>query len=162
MSYHPTVVTITQLLTTHNCWFETFEHRPVTTSVEAAQIRSGYSLAQGAKALIVRIKEKSGQKYFAMLVIPGNLKFDTAKVKDHFTAKDIRFATVAEVSQITAGIEPGGVPPFGNLFELPVVVDNKLLTNDKIIFNAGDRCFSIAMMAANYLELVTPQLADLT
>ena len=59
-----------------------------------------------------------------------------------------------EVDEITNGVKPGGVPPFGNLFSLPVYVDQTLLENEEIIFNAGNRCFSIARRSNDYLKMV--------
>jgi len=73
-------------------------------------------------------------------------------------AKDVRFATEEEVKQIMGGIEPGGVPPFGNLFGLEIIVDETLFLNPKIIFNAGDRRFSVAMKSEDYRKLVKPQV----
>lgn len=161
MPYHPVVNQIVELLTADGCWFETFEHEPVKTSEEAAQIRDGYTLHQGAKALIVRIKTKANEKFFAMFVIPGDLRFNGAQAKSLLQAKDIRFASVEEVADITQGIVPGGVPPFGHLFKLRLVVDQRVLANEKIIFNAGDRAFSIAMKAADYQRIVQPEVLDL-
>ena len=50
------------------CWYETFHHRPVRTSEEAAAARPGYSLNQGAKAIILRVKRTNKDKFFVMLV----------------------------------------------------------------------------------------------
>ena len=58
-AYHLVVKKIISLLEDNECWFETFEHAPVRTSEEAADIRTGYSIEQGAKALIVRVKGKN-------------------------------------------------------------------------------------------------------
>jgi prolyl-tRNA editing enzyme YbaK/EbsC (Cys-tRNA(Pro) deacylase) len=159
-NYHQLTTTIQDLLQKNNYWFEKFEHVPVRTSEEAAQIRTGYTLHQGAKALIVRIKQP-GRKFFVMLVIPGDAKFSKTKVAEAYQSKDIRFATPEEVSEITHGVLPGGVPPFGNLFELEVTVDPSVLANEKIIFNAADRAVSIAMLAADYQKLVQPQISEI-
>lgn len=162
MNFHKSVDEIRKLLTDNDCWFETFEHAPVRTSEEAAKIRKGYTLEQGAKAIIIRVKISGGGKKFVMLVIPGNLRFDNEKVKQLFNAKDIRFATEEEIADLTGGILPGGVPPFGNLFNLEVVVDPKLMENEKIVFNAGDRSFSIAMKSGDYKKIVNPKITDIT
>jgi len=162
MKYHHVVEDIKKLLEKGNCWYEAFEHRPVRTSEEAAKIRLGYTLKQGAKAIIVRVKKSGGVKYFAMVVIPGDQRFDTNKVKSLLNAKDIRFATEAEIKQLTDGIELGGVPPFGNLFDLEVIADLGLLSNEKIIFNAGDRRLSIAVKSMDYRNLVNPKVASIT
>lgn len=156
--YHPVTNTIKDFLTHNNCWFETFEHEPVRTSEEASKVRPGYSLQQGAKAIIVRVKKTGGEKRFVMFVIPATLRFDNEKVKTLFDAKDIRFASEEEISTLTNGIQVGGVPPFGNLFNLEVIADPKLFENERIVFNAGDRRFSIAMKSEEYKKLVNPRI----
>ena len=161
MKYHQITETIKKQLIESDSWFETFEHEPVKTSEEAAKARPGYSLHQGAKAMVVRIKKSKSDKEFVMLVLPANLRFDNKKVKDYFHAKDVRFATEQEVNEITDGVKIGAVPPFGNLFNMKVVVDPKLLKNEKIIFNAGDRSFSIAMKSKDYNKLVNPKVIDI-
>lgn len=134
-------------------WHETFEHEPVRTSEEAAKIRDGYTLAQGVKAIVVRVKKSKSDKRFVMLVFPADRRFDNAKVKALFEAKDVRFAMEEEIAGLCEGLVPGAVPPFGNLFGLEVVCDKGLFDNEKIVFNAGDRRFSVGMKSEDYREL---------
>ncbi len=162
MDYHPAVARIQELLTQNGVSFETFEHEAVRTSEEASRVRTGYTLEQGAKALIVRAKEAGKEKRFVMFVMPAHLRLDTAKVKANLGFSDVRFATEAEVGELTSGVLPGGVPPFGNLFDLPVYVDERLSENERIVFNAGDRRFSIGMKSEDYLKLVVPVVDDIT
>lgn len=159
--YHPVIHKIVDLLKTEGCWFESFAHQPVRTSEEAALVRTGYSLSQGAKALIVRIKRPNQEKEFVMLVMSGDQKFDKFKVKQALQSKDLRFATEEEVLIITDGVQLGGVPPFGNLFGLQVIADQALFNHEVIIFNAGDKKFSVAMKSADYRRLVQPQVAEI-
>ena len=161
MTFHPSVARILDLLKSNDSWFETFEHPPVRTSEEAAKTRPGYTLHQGVKAIVVRIKRSESDKRFVMLVFPADLRFDSAKVKALFGAKDVRFASEDEIAQITDGVQPGAVPPFGNLFGLHVVADPAVFENEKIVFNAGDRCFSLAMKSADYQSMVSPQVSDI-
>jgi len=162
MEFHPVVQKILNLLKRNNYWFESFKHKPVHTSEEAAQVRTGFTLAQGAKAMIVRIKEKGGNNYFLMLVLPGDKKIDFDKVKKDLNARDIRLAGEREIKEITDGVEIGGIPPLGNLFGLKVVADPLIFANEKIIFNAGDRCFSVAVFSKDYRQLVNPQISKIT
>jgi Ala-tRNA(Pro) deacylase len=158
--YHIVTEKITDLLRENKIWFETFEHEPVKTSEEAAKVRHGYSLHQGAKALILRIKKSASEKEFIQVVIPGDSKIDSNKLKKYLSIKDLRFATPEEVAEITDGVEVGGVPPFGTLFGLKVYVDKTVLENEKIIFNAGDRCFSVGMRSDNYAQLIQPEIVE--
>jgi len=136
-----------------------FEHEPVRTSEEAAVLHPDYTLSQGAKALLIRAK-KNGENFFVQVVVPGDVTFDVKKLKDILDAKKISFATKPEADNITKGIEFGGIPPFGNLFGIPVYVDKALFKNDKIIFNCGDRRASIGMSAVDWAQIVQPIVID--
>lgn len=158
LDLHAAVGRIKALLDAEGCWYETFEHEPVRTSEEAAATRPGYSLHQGAKAIILRVKRSKRDKFFVMLVFPADRRFNAKAVKDYFAARDIRFASEDEVARLTGGIQPGGLPPFGNLFGLPLFAAPQLFALERIVFNAGDRRFSLAMRSADYRRLAQPEL----
>jgi len=161
MDFHPVTEKIVGLLKENEYWYEAFEHEAVRTSEEAARVRPEYTMNQGAKALILKAYFADGER-FVMFVFPADLKLDSKKAAGAIGAKKIRFATEEEVSQITNGVELGGVPPFGNLFNIEVVVDPSLFRNEKIIFNAGDRRFSVAMMSEDFIRLVNPKIISIT
>lgn len=161
MSYHPITQQIIDLLKKQNCWYETFTHEPVLTSEQAAQVRPGYSLLQGAKAILAKIEKKNKEEVFIMLVLPGDRRLDSKKIKKTLNVKNLRFATEEELTTVTRGIQRGAVPPFGNLFQLEVYVDRHLQEEKKIVFNAGDRKFSVAMNSKDYFRLVNPQIVEM-
>jgi len=158
MQYHKIVYEIKELLEKNDIQYKFFEHEPVRTSEEALKQYPQFTLSQGAKAIILRVKQKDGERSFIMAVFPGDKRLSDKKMKKILGAKGITFATKEESDKITEGIEFGGVPPFGNLFGLDVYVDKTLLDNDEIIFNCGDRRASIAMKAQDYINLVQPTL----
>ena len=153
---HEVTRSIIAWLDAEGCWYESFRHRPVRTSEEAAQARPGYGLHQGAKAIILRVKRSKRDKFFVMLVFPADRKFDSKRVKAFFKARDIRFASQDEVNALTGGVQPGGVPPFGGLFELPLYAAPELFDEECIVFNAGDRRFSLALRSADFRRLARP------
>lgn len=163
MKHHPVVEKIKDLLDEQGIPYKAFEHDEVRTSEEAAAVRPEYTMAQGAKALIVRIKKKGvpkeEEREFVQIVVPGDAKFDPKKARAALDAKDIRFATEDEVKELTGGVEPGGVPPFGNLFGLRVIADAGIFDHDETIFNAGDRRYSIAIATEDYKKAVEPHIA---
>jgi prolyl-tRNA editing enzyme YbaK/EbsC (Cys-tRNA(Pro) deacylase) len=161
MTYHPVSQQIVEILRDGDRDYETFEHEPVRTSEEAAATRPGYGLHQGAKAIVVKVKATGVEPRFMMLVFPADCRFDSKKAKAALGVKDLRFATPDEVAEVTGGIEVGGVPPFGTLFNLDVVADPTLFDNERIVFNAGDRRFSVAMRSSDYRELVNPRLLSI-
>jgi Ala-tRNA(Pro) deacylase len=135
--------------------FTVLRHEPVYTSEQAAAVR-GVPLASGAKALVLKAGEA-----FVLAVVPADRKLDSKKARTALGSRSIRFASREEVEQIT-GLQPGSIPPFGNLFGLPTYCDPALGQNASINFNAGDHAISIGMTYADFVALEQPKLVDVT
>ncbi|MBI2216344.1 MAG: hypothetical protein HYU51_03510 [Candidatus Rokubacteria bacterium] len=126
--------------------FDVLEHEPVRTSEEAARVR-GTPLEDGAKALVVRADDR-----YVHVVLAAHLKLDNAALRALLGTRKVRFATPDELLQLT-GCTPGAVPPFGNLFDLPVIADEALAGRERIVFNAGSNAVSITMSAVDFFRL---------
>jgi Ala-tRNA(Pro) deacylase len=126
--------------------FRVLEHAPVRTSAEAAAVR-GTPLGAGAKALVVRADDRP-----VHLVLPADRRIDNGRLRRVLEVRRVRFATPDELLALT-GCVPGAVPPFGNLFGLPVLVDEELTRCPEIAFNAGSRAVSITMRCADLVRL---------
>jgi Ala-tRNA(Pro) deacylase len=142
---------LTALLDAAGVAYSVTRHAPVRTSEEAAQVR-GTPLSSGAKALVCKAGER-----FVLLVMPADRRLDSAAARRQLGAKSLRFATSGEVAGLT-GLLPGAIPPFGQLFGLATVCDERLAAEATINFNAGDRGISVAMAAADYLAVERPAL----
>ncbi|MCY4576865.1 MAG: hypothetical protein OXB96_00315 [Candidatus Kaiserbacteria bacterium] len=154
---HPIVSSIRSLLDEQGVPYSFMEHAAGTTSEEMAVIRKDYSLSEGAKALIL-----STDVGFVQVVVPGDTKFKNSKLRAVLQTKNIRFATREELADITDGILPGAVPPFGTLFNLTVYADQKLFANERIVFNCGERTASIAMQSDDYRSVIRPTVVDIS
>jgi Ala-tRNA(Pro) deacylase len=125
-------------------------HQPTYTSEESARAR-GEEMKIGGKALVMKIGND-----FRLFVLSGALKVNSAAIKEHFQEKRTRFATAEELAELT-GCVPGCVPPFGEpIIALPLYVDNSILANQKIAFNAGSLTDSIIMNVEDYLRIAKP------
>ncbi|HET7342185.1 MAG TPA: YbaK/EbsC family protein [Methylomirabilota bacterium] len=133
--------------------FEILEHAPVRTSEEAARVR-GTPLEIGAKALVVRADDR-----FVHCVLPASLKADNARLRALLGTRKLRFATPEELERLT-GCAPGAVPPFGNLFGLPVLVDAALCRNERVAFNAGSNAASISMRCDDLVRLAQATVCE--
>ena len=142
---------VESLLNQHGIAFQVLRHEPVYTSEEAARIR-GTPLASGAKALICK-----GEDRFVMFVVPADRKLDSHAVRRAKGWRKLRFATREEVLELT-GLAPGSIPPFGSLFGLPTLSDERLGDNEVINFNAGDHSISVSMRYADYVLAEKPEL----
>ena len=151
---------IIALLNENNIHYTEHRHEPVRTSEEAAAVR-GSNIEEGAKALIFMADEKPIQ-----IILQGHLRVDKEKVKSLLGITKLKMAAPEQVITIS-GVEPGGVPPFGNVFlkPIPVYVDENLLELEEIEFNAGDKSISIRMKVADWAKVVGPiksQLVNIT
>lgn len=144
---------IQNFLNQNNIEYTIKEHEPVRTSEEAARIR-GNKPEEGAKALLFWADGEPAQ-----LVIQGNLRVDKEKFKQKFDIKKLKMVSADEVKEISS-VEPGAVPPFGNLFSPPIRVYCNEGFSDKIEFNAGNHGISIQMKYQDWLDLVNPIIAD--
>lgn len=129
-------------------------HEPVFTSAEAAAVR-GVSLHSGAKALIL----KAGDAML-LAVMPADLALNSAALRKHLGQRRLRFATKEEVKELT-GLKPGSIPPFGSLFGLPTICDERLCENERINFNAGSHTDSFQIAYADYIAYERPAIAAL-
>lgn len=149
--------TITHALDTAGIPYRIREHAPVRTSREAAIVR-GYTqeegMRRGAKAMIVRSEGK-----FYQFVLPGDRKLDFKTIKELLQTESASLASEEEVERVM-GCRPGAVPPFGSLFGLRTYVDESLLENEEVDFNAGKHTVSITMKTADWKRIVKPIAAS--
>jgi Ala-tRNA(Pro) deacylase len=55
----------------------------------------------------------------------------------------------------------GAMPPFGNLYGIPVYVDTSLTDDPEIVFQAGTHTDTIKIRYADYARLVKPQVGQI-
>ena len=146
----PALPRIEALLTEHGAPYTRTEHAPTYTSDEAAAIRQA-SVRIGGKSLVIKLG-----KTFCVFVLSGGRKLHGRMIQRHCKVSRLRFATRAELLELT-GLEPGCVPPFGPpIFDLPLYVDSSITANEHIAFNPGDHGVSITMTVADYLRIARP------
>jgi Ala-tRNA(Pro) deacylase len=135
--------------------YRTIQHAPVVGSLRIA-VQRGMPPAAGAKTLLVR-----AEGAYCLLVIPGDRKLASPKLRRALGTHDIRFARPEELLEVT-GCRPGEVPPLGELFVLPVVMDPRVAANREVAFTAGSTDESFVVKAEDLVRLATPRLADMT
>lgn len=97
----------------------------------------------------------------AMAVLPAMRRLDLDRVGQFAGAKQVVVASERQFRDMFPDCEPGAMPPFGNLYGLPVFVDASLAEDDQIAFNAGTHDELIQLAYADFARLVQPQVAEL-
>ena len=134
--------------------YEVVSHRQAFTAQEvaAAQHVPGMELA---KVVMLR----SGPE-FLMAVLPAPQRVDLDHARAATGKPGLAFATEQEFEGLFPGCEPGAMPPFGNLYGLPVYVDQTLTRDKDIVFNAGTHTLTVKMKYADFARLVQPKVCS--
>jgi len=108
-----------------------------------------------AKTVIVKLDGK-----FAMVVLPASYKVDFEALKTATGARKVELATEWEFQNLFPDCETGAMPPFGNLYNLPVYVSRELTEDEEIVFNACTHTDTIRMRYKDYEQLVKPNIIE--
>lgn len=136
--------------------YETLTHSEVYTAQEAAAAAHvpGKDLA---KTVMVRIDGA-----MAMVVLPSTFRVSLAKLEHVTGAGTIELAEEDEFRDLFPTCEPGAMPPFGNLWDMQVFVDQHLREDERIAFAAGSHHELVRLAYSDFEELVEPVVAELS
>ena len=129
-------------------------HEPVYTSQEIAATMHvpGKELA---KVVMVKADGK-----MVMLVLPASYRVDTKKLKKVLQCKKLAIAKEKDFEEVFPDCEVGAMPPFGNLYNLEVWVDQVLAEDEFIVFQAGSHVETLKIKYNDYVRLVNPRMGD--
>ena len=134
--------------------YEVLKHRQAFTAQEvaAAQHVPGMEVA---KVVMVH-----GDDGYLMAVLPAPHRVDLGGLAKACGDRSLRLATEEEFAGLFPQCEPGAMPPFGNLYGVPVWVDESLAKDPEIFFNAGNHSQMVRMSYADFERLVQPKRAS--
>lgn len=98
----------------------------------------------------------------AMAVLPAPARVELERLREISSAERVELASESDFKQLFPECDTGAMPPFGNLYGLPVYVDRSLAEDEQIAFNAGTHAELIRMAYADFERLVQPKLGDFT
>ena len=137
--------------------FRVIEHEAEGKS-EAISVIRGNRPDQVAKAMVLDVRGGGGGRRHVLAILPGSRKLDFAAVATLFEARKCGFAS-PETAQALTGCVMGAVPPFAFDPSLTVVVDEDLLTNETLFFNAGRLDRSMELDTRDWLAVAKPRIA---
>lgn len=138
----------------HNVEFAHSIHRPAFTALDVAA-------AERVPAHeITKVVVYFGDNGYGMLVLPADFIVNFEEVRRLLGLKEVRLAVEAELLGLFPDCKVGAMPPFGNLYSLPVLLDDTVATSEFIAFNAGTHEDVIRMSFADFASLVNPLVAS--
>ena len=134
--------------------FEVKRHQPTFSAQQmaAAQHEPGRFVA---KPVIIKVDGKN-----IMCVLPAPRKIDLQALKKALGAKSVELVEEDEVGRIFGDCELGAEPPFGNLYDIPTIMDKALENDDHIVFQAGSHDRAVKIKMEDYRRLVNPRILD--
>ena len=139
--------------------FRVIEHEAEGRSEKISVIR-GNRPEQAAKAMVLDVRGGGGGRRHVLAILPGSRKLDFAAVAALFEARKAGFAS-PETAQAITGCVMGAVPPFALAPDLALVVDEELLANDTLFFNAGRLDRSMELDTKDWLAVAVPKVAKI-
>jgi Ala-tRNA(Pro) deacylase len=152
----PIVTKLREFLEAHSVPYSVHSHPTAYTAQEIAALQHVKG-RQLAKVVIV----KAGTA-FAMLVLPSDRRVDFDRLKATLGGQDVRLAQEPEFRDLFPGCDTGAMPPFGNLYGLPVYADRSLERHEEIVFNAGTHILTAKIAFRDFMALVKPTMAEFT
>ncbi|MFH1370707.1 MAG: YbaK/EbsC family protein [Planctomycetota bacterium] len=133
---------------------EVKEHKPTFSAQQmaAAEHVPGKFVA---KPVIVKADGK-----FVMCVLAACYKVDLGALKKQLGAKSVELAEEEEVGRLCGDCELGAEPPFGNLYDIPTLMDKALEADDHIVFQAGLHDKAVRITMADYRKLAKPRILE--
>lgn len=95
---------------------------------------------------------------FALAVVAADSTVDLPQLRRLMDVNHLRLATEEEIKNLFPDCEVGAMPPLGNLYGLPVLVDSNLALQDVIAFNAGTHSDVVHMKFEDFRKAVDPEI----
>lgn len=135
--------------------YRVITHSPAFTAQDVAEVAH----VPGSVMAKVVIMTLDGQ--MTMIVVPAPKRIHTDSLAQALSAQEVAFLHENDFREKFPDCQVGALPPFGNLYEMPVYIDTELAHQQEIVFSAGSYRELFSLPVKDYLRLVQPkQFAD--
>lgn len=143
------------LLDQHDVAYEVHEHPRAVDANRLAESEdvSGWDVA---KPVLLAVGEE-----LAMAVLAAPVHVDLDKASEVLGHAQVRLATEDEFVSKFPDCDPGAEPPFGNLYGVPVFLDESLRARRTMVCRDGSHTTSITLAVSDYVSVVAPEIVDI-
>ena len=145
---------LTEFLDQNDVRYVTIKHSTAYTAQEVAAAAHipGKELA---KPIMVKLDGE-----MAMATLPASYQVDLEALAREVGAGGAELAEEDDFEGLFPESELGAMPPFGNLYDIPVYVDRTLEEDEEIAFSAGSHTELVRMSYDDYKRLVKPRVLN--
>jgi Ala-tRNA(Pro) deacylase len=150
------IKTVKKFLDDNHIKYVTISHSKAYTAQEIAA--SAHIPGKDvAKTVMIKIDNK-----MAMVVLPASYVVDFDLLKKVIGSENVVLAGEEEFQNLFPDCEVGAMPPFGNLYQMPVFVARSLAEDEDIAFNAGSHTELIKLAYKEFEKLVKPKVVKIS
>lgn len=95
---------------------------------------------------------------FVLCALPASYFIDLEQLCDELRANNAQLADEQMLRQMFPECEVGAEPPIGKLFGIPTILDDSLIDELELTFQAGTHQDAVTMSAADYIKLTQPMI----
>jgi Ala-tRNA(Pro) deacylase len=96
---------------------------------------------------------------FVLCALPASYKIDLTELRRQLGCDDVNLADEQQLAQLFPDCELGAEPPIGRLYGMETLMDESLVADEKVTFQAGTHGDAVTMSLADYRRVAQPELA---
>jgi Ala-tRNA(Pro) deacylase len=95
-----------------------------------------------------------------LCVLPATHRVDISSLRDRLHASDVALADEPRLREMFPDCEVGAEPPIGRLYGVPTLMDESLLADPQITFQAGTHNTAVTMAMSDYQRAAQPEISS--
>jgi Ala-tRNA(Pro) deacylase len=96
---------------------------------------------------------------FVMCALPASYRVDLGELKDQLQVDDVKLVEEPKLTELFPDCELGAAPPIGRMYGMTTLMDESLVADDRVTFQAGTHEDSVTMSLAEYRRVAQPEIA---
>jgi len=129
-------------------------HHPIAYTAQDLAAAEHVPGRKVIKPVIVRADNQ-----FVMCTLPASHKIDIDELKNQLQARDVDLVPEQKLTELFPDCEIGAEPPIGRLYNMQTLMDESVMTDDQVMFQAGTHSDAVIMSLADYRRAAMPEVA---
>lgn len=122
-----------------------------------AQMLAEAEHVPGRKVIKPVIVQADGQ--FVMCALPACYRVDLGELGRQLQATEVKLADERTLGELFPGCDVGAAPPIGRLYGMTTLMDESLIADDRVTFQAGTHEDAVTMSLMEYRRVAQPEVA---
>jgi Ala-tRNA(Pro) deacylase len=143
--------TIQTYLAQHQTPFEVVSHRHTASSLRTAKEAN---IQPSCLAKAVLLEDDLEHSHFIMAVVPATRRVELSKLSQR-AGRLMHLATEEDAAALFADCEAGAIPPLGPAYGVETILDDSLMEQPDLYFEAGDHEHLVHLEARDLFRLLS-------